>query len=293
MRLRRSLLAAALAATACTDGTPSPARETTPPPAPSNAVRIEGIDYGYTISGTVQAGLTRITFANTGKDIHMAVMARLRDGKRPADVLAALQTSGDADDKATFVDMEATLDTEPGIVTPGATTTAYATLETGTYALVCFYRTPEGKFHYDAGMLNGLTVTDGPATMPEPAVAGEVVTDDKMLTVPDFSSGKGTYRYTNNGKDLHALMFVRLHDGRTYEDFVRWADSFFVGAKRLDERPGDIWGGVGETKRRTFFELDLPPGRYVALDTEKPVETGGGGEYFRGPAGLRAEFTVT
>jgi len=268
---------------------------TSAPPAEVNAVKIDGIDYGYNVSGTVKSGLAKITFANAGKDFHMMEMSKLKDGKTAADALAALTSDAEDDDKATFVDTDATIDGKPSILTPGASTTTYAKLEKGAYALICFFPTADGKSHFQKGMVNVLTVTDEATAMADPQTQGEVVTDDKKLTVPDFSSGKGTYKYTNNGTGTHALLFVKLNDGKTYEDFITWADKYFTGQAKLEDRPGDTWGGLEATKKSAFLELDLPPGKYVVLDTESPEDKADeeGGEYFRdAQGGLRAEFTV-
>jgi uncharacterized cupredoxin-like copper-binding protein len=297
----------AVALTACSEkkkddpavvasGGSSSAAATTAPPAEVNAVKIDALDYGYNVGGTVKSGLTKITFANTGKDFHMLEMAKLKDGKTAADALAALTSDAEADDKATFVDPEATIDGKPSILTPGASTTSYAKLEKGAYALICFFPMPDGKTsHFQKGMVAALTVTDEETAMTEPATQGEVVTDDKKLTVPDFSSGKGTYKYTNNGSGTHALLIVQLHDGKTYEDFITWADKYFTGQAKLADRPAETWGGIEATKKSAFLELNLPPGKYVVLDTESPEDKAEeeGGEYFRdAQGGLRAEFTV-
>lgn len=273
-------------------GTPTP----TATPAEVNAVKIDGIDYGYSVDGTVKSGLTKITFANAGQDFHMLEITKLKDGKTAADALAALKTDDEKDDATVFVDPEGSFDGKPSILTPGASTTTYANLESGSYALVCFFPAKtDGQPHFLKGMVNALTVTSETTTAPEPQTTGEVTTDDKKLTVPDFSSGKGTFKYTNTGTTSHALLFVKLHDGKTYEQFIAWADKYFAGGAKLDERPADVWGGLEATEKTAFFELDLPPGKYVVLDTESPEgkEDTEGGEFFRdAQGGLRAEFTV-
>ena len=291
------VLAVAVSLTACAeDKKPGASSSPSTTPAEVNAVKVDAIDYGYTVSGTVKSGLTKITFANAGKDFHMMELTKLKDGKTAADALAALNSEDEADDTATFVDPDATLDGKPSILTPGASTTTYARLEAGTYAMICFFPTADLKSHFELGMVNALTVTPEATAMTDPQTQGEVTTDDKKLTVPDFSSGKGTYKYTNTGTGTHALLFVKLGDGKTYNDFIAWADKYFVGDAPLADRPGDAWGGLEATGKTAFFELNLPPGKYVVLDTESPAgkEDEDGGEYFRdAQGGLRAEFTVT
>jgi hypothetical protein len=268
----------------------------TTPPGETNAVAIDAVDYGYTVSGAVKSGLTKITFANKGQDFHMLEVARLKDGKTVADLLNALKTDDEKDDATVIADPEEQIDTRPNILTPGASNTTYTMLKPGTYGLVCFFPgKDDGQPHFLKGMVNGLTVGAETTTMTDPATTGEVTTDDKKLTVPDLSSGKGTYKYTNTGTTTHALLFVKLNDGKTFTDFVAWADKYFQGGAKLADRPGDVWGGVEATEKTGFFELSLPPGKYVVLDTESPEgkEETEGGEFFRdAQGGLRAEFTV-
>lgn len=266
------------------------------PPAEVNAVTIDGVDYGYSVSGTVKAGLTKITFANKGKDFHMLELTKLQPGKTAADALDALKTEDETDDAAVFVAPDESFDGKPQPVTPDASTTTYARLETGAYALLCFFPSKDdGAPHYLKGMVNALTVTAETTAMPEPRTVGEVTTSDTKLTAPDLSSGKGTYKYTNTGTTTHALLFLKLDDGKTYDDFITWVNAYFGGQAKLDDRPAESWGGVEATEKTTFFELNLPPGRYAAIDTESPEgkEDTEGGEFFRdAQGGLRVEFTV-
>lgn len=262
-----------------------------------NAVAINGIDYGYSVTGTPKQGLTKITFENTGQDFHMAAIARLNDGKSAADALTALQSEDEADDGEVLQSPDTYLDGNPSLLTPGTRTTTYAQLAAGKYAIICFLPAKgDGQPHFAKGMISELTVGTENTAMPDPTPAGEIVTDDEDLTVPDFSSGKGTYEYTNDGEDDHGLLFVKLEDGATYETFVAWSDQYFRGEASIDDRPGDVWGGIlaaasGET---TWVTLDLPPGDYLALDTESEDDDADEQEYFRDEyGGLRAEFTVT
>lgn len=270
----------------------SPSAATTTP-AETNAVAVEAIDFGYTVSGTAKSGLTRITFKNTGTELHMLDVSKLKEGKTAADALAALKTDDDKDDAATFVDPDDSLDAQPNILSPSATTTVWTKLESGTYALVCYVPgEKDGQPHFLKGMVNALTVTADATTAPEPQTQGEITTDDKKLTLPDLSSGKGTFKYTNSGDTTHSLLLVKLNDGKTFADFVTWVDKYFEGKAKFADRPGDLWGGVESTEETAFLELDLPPGKYLALDTDSPEDEDE--EYFRdSQGGLRAEFTVT
>lgn len=279
-------------------GTPSgTTTSATSAPPTENAITIKGIDYGFAIDGTPQQGLTKITFENTGTDFHMAAIARLNDGKTAADALTALQSEPEADDAEVLQSPDSYVDGNPSLLTPAARTTTYAELAAGKYAVICFLPAKEdGQPHFAKGMISELTVSAENTTAPPPATVADIETDDEKLTLPDLSSGEGTYGYVNSGEEDHGLLFVKLADGATYEQFIEWSDAYFAGEASLDDRPGDVWGGVllvtgGED---TYLTLDLPPGKYLALDTESAQDSGENEEFYRDEfGGLRAEFTVT
>ncbi|MCA1824275.1 MAG: hypothetical protein ABR520_09330 [Mycobacteriales bacterium] len=295
-----ALAALALAATACNSGTNNdngaPAASTSPP-APVNAVAVDAIDYGYSVSGPVKAGITKLTFTNKGQDFHMLAISRIKPGKSAADILAVLKTQQDEkDDSTVFVEASPDIAGVPQVLTPGATTTTYPNLGAGSYGLICFFPSKtNGEPHFTLGMISQLTVQPELSETTAPQAAGEVSTTDTALTLPDLSSGKGTYKYANHGAQSHALLFVQLHDGKTLADAIKWFDDYFQAKTKLEARPGEVWGGVEEVQHgaSTYFEINLPPGHYWAIDTASKGE-GDGQEYFRDKNGkLRAEFTVT
>lgn len=179
------------------------------------------------------------------------------------------------------------------MLTPGAVTTTYADLRPGTYALVCYLPDVDGKPLYTRGMLASIAVLPDKTAADPPEASGDITTTDTALTLPDLGDGEGTFRYVNNGAKPHALTFMRLHDGKAYADLVTWLDAYFRGEARLDQRPVDVWGGLEAMTGTAYLKLDLPPGRYVAVDTATSDEQVGH-EFFRDEyGGLRAEFTVT
>ena len=315
MKIRPLLLVCALVALpACggddkgsprSSGTPSAPVSTsatasataTAPAGDENAVTVGATDYAYTVTGAAKPGFAKIEFENTGTDMHMAAIARLNDGKTAEDAKAALVSDDDADDEDVFLSPDTFLDGNPSLLTPGAKTATYVELAAGKYVLMCLLPGRDGEPNYTKGMVSELEVAVGEAVMAEPTQTGEILTDDETLTLPDLSSGKGTYLYTNDGEDDHGLLFVKLDDGATYETFSAWSDKYFEGEAKLEDRPGDVWGGIlmSASGEATWVTLDLPPGKYLALDTETIEETNGEHyEYYRDENGaLRAEFTVT
>jgi hypothetical protein len=314
MKTRALLLAALLtAAAACggddggnpqSSGTPSaPSTSATASPtlnADENGITVGATDDAYTVTGApAQPGFTKITFENTGTDLHMAAIARLNDGKTADDAKAALLSDDEADDEDVFLSPNTYLDGNPSLLTPGAKTATHLELAAGKYVLMCLLQGRDGEPNFAKGMIAELPVSVGDAVMTEPTSTGEIVTDDETLTLPDLSSGKGVYTYTNDGEDDHGLLFVKLHDGATYDSFIAWSDKYFAGEAKIEDRPGDLWGGIlaSASGEAVWVTLDLPPGNYLALDTETTEEDNGDTkrfEYYRDEnGGLRAEFSVT
>jgi hypothetical protein len=266
------------------------------PKAFENSVSISGVDYGFIVGKpSVKAGRTRIEFKNDGKDIHMLAMQQIKPGKTFEDAKKALESEDEKDDAAYFDPDDSGPVGAPQILTSGSKTAAYPDLKAGTYALVCYFSTAEGKPHFLAGMLNKLTVTDDAAEAVEPETDDEVTLAEGKLTIPDLSSGKATLKVRNTGTQDHDFTIARVAEGKTFDDMVAFLDKFFgqEGGKIAD-MPGGIAGGIGSIPAGStyFVELDLSPGKYVAICTESTDDEKEQTEHFR-TAGEKVEFTVT
>ena len=313
MRLRRTTaamgiaLAAMAGLTACgddgsdvdTDAQPTAAATSAAPTPPAeNAVTITGVDYGYTLDKpAVDSGTAKITFANGGKDAHMLAIGLIAPGKALKDVVAALQTEGEEDDKAvlpTFADPNAGPFGTPQVLTAGSKTASWVDFKPGSYALVCFFPTPDGKPHFAAGMVNELKVNDAATTAPAPTATGEVTLTEGKLTVPDLSSGKAILKVTNAGTKNHDFTVVAPAPGKTFDQTTALVDSYFQGKAKVEEIAGVFQGGISAIKPGTsaFVEIDLKPGTYFVICTESDQDQGEGGNEHYKLAGEKFEFKV-
>jgi len=269
---------------------------TAPTPAPvENAVTITGVDYGYTLDKpAVDSGTTKITFVNGGKDAHMLAFLQIAAGKTFADVQAVLKTEDRKDDGTVLTNSEGENGPfgTPEILTAGARTTTYTDLAAGSYALVCFFPTADGKPHFAAGMLAPFTVNAAVTTAVAPTPTGEATIADGKITIPDLSSGKALLKVSNTGKGNHNFFIAQIAAGKKFEDLVAVVDKYFAGQAKVTDLPGGFYGGVGAFKPGTsaFVELDLPPGQYAVICTEGEGEEEGN-EHFR-KTGEKVEFTV-
>lgn len=115
---------------------------------------VGGTDYAFTVSDTVSAGLTTITFTNRGKVKHEMSLARLKPGVTLRDVMHAQQQGKPADDYliaggVLFADAGET--DEIGLRTE---------LKSGQrYAMVCFFRdSAKAPPHVALGMMKEVIV---------------------------------------------------------------------------------------------------------------------------------------
>lgn len=267
-----------------------------PAPAPvENVVTITGVDYGYTLDKpAVDSGTTKINFVNAGKDAHMLAVAQMAPGKVLKDVIAALQSEDRKDDEAVLPSAGGDDPGVPGVpepLSPGAKTATYTELKPGSYALICFFPTPDGRPHFLAGMVNELKVNEAATTMPVPETTAEASLTEGKITLPDLASGQATLKVSNTGKETHNFTVVAPVAGTTFDETLKLVDAYFIGKSKVDSIAGVFQGGLTALQPGAsgYLELDLPAGTYYVLCTEGDGENQ---EHFR-VGGEKAEFTVT
>jgi hypothetical protein len=116
---------------------------------PAADITIELNDYSFTLTGSLTAGDHAIRIKNLGTQVHEAVLVRLEPGKTAQDVLNAPPGSPPP---------AASLGGITGIE-PGATQYVPVTLESGSYALFCFFPDPATQTpHFLLGMIGEFDV---------------------------------------------------------------------------------------------------------------------------------------
>lgn len=245
------LLSLALVALACAK---EPAPADTAAAAPQQ-VTITATDFGFQLpAAPIVAGLTTMTLVNTGKELHQVTLIRITEGKTLADLMTALQAPG-------MPPAWAVAWGGPNAATPGGQATATLTLEPGPYALVCFIPSPDGTPHMAKGMVIGLDVQ--PAGAPAAALPpGEI-----QLALNDYAfnlssvptAGTRTFSVTNQGKEVHEVVVVRLTPGATLESVVGWFDGGQQGPP-----PGEPFAGVSGMAPGQVqdFTAEFTPGTY-------------------------------
>jgi uncharacterized cupredoxin-like copper-binding protein len=250
----RALGAAAVAAfaAACTtvDAAPAGAPAT-------NVVTVTAGDYFYQMPDTLPAGLTSFRLLNRGTELHHIQAVRLEQGKTLQDLMAHM-AAGPGAPPAWAVDVGG-----PNTPAPGEETEATFELKPGTYAILCFIPSPDGKPHVMKGMMKQVTVVPGSApSAAAPKVDATVVLDDYSFDItPTLEAGRQVIRVENRAAQAHEIVLVQLAPGRTPHDMVSWLE------KPAGPPPGRPVGGTtGLAKGMVnYVTADLAAGEYALL----------------------------
>ena len=269
LRLGAVILAALLPfAAACGDDDEPSATSTTAPASPSASpsptvpeVHITGVEYGFQVMGTASAGMTKITFENAGKEEHMTGLGKLIAGKTLADVQTALKSGEESAFGTVFDEKEGDKDA-PQVLSPGYSASTYTTLSEGTYALICFIPAPDGKSHYEKGMLSEIKVGAATAaSVAPPTPAFELSFKAGKLTGPaTVPAGKTVFEVTTDAN--HELVGVVGLDGKTPEQGLAYFEAKFEGKPPTGPAHGALVLLLHdfEPGEEILVEMDLQPG---------------------------------
>ena len=247
------LLLATLVALACAKE-PAPAGSAASV-APPQQVTITATDYGYQLpSAPIHAGLTTITLANAGKELHQIQFARLTEGKTVADFGEALKAGGP-------LPAWALIQGGPNGALPGSQSSATLALEAGQYVLYCRIPSPDGTAHVAKGMILGMEV------LPDSAPVAALASGDIQMALNDYSftmskpitAGKHEFAVTNQAAQPHEVVVVRLAPGATMEPWSAWLTGGMQGPP-----PGAPFAGITDIAPGASqnFTAEFTPGTY-------------------------------
>ncbi len=226
-------------------------------PGATTEITITTLDYSFKAPAEVPAGLVSVTVKNEGAEPHHVQLARLKEGVTPDAFGQALQE--DFEKAITLVSWVG----GPSIVNHGGASTVTLDLEAGTHMLLCFVPDPQGVPHLAHGMAGVMQV------VPADTDAAEAPAADLTVDLLDFSyafsegikSGKQTWEVVNDGKEIHEISLIKLHEGKTMEDVEHFMHAMegpppfaFAGGMQAIDPGASGW-----------LHLDLTPGNYVAI----------------------------
>lgn len=227
------------------------------PPAAIREVTITARDFAFDAPDTLAAGPTTIRLVNQGPEMHHVSLARLDEGKNLQDVMDALAAGGPP--PAWLVEVG-------GPNAPNATggeSRATLDLAPGTYALLCWIPSPDGTSHVMKGMAKQVVVAPaaGAVAPLAPAELEMELSDYAYKLSAPITAGTRTLRVTNNARQSHEVLFVRLAPGRTAADMAKFM------MKPEGTPPGTIVGGITGMARggANHLTIDFTPGEYALL----------------------------
>jgi uncharacterized cupredoxin-like copper-binding protein len=119
---------------------------------PKSDATIALVDYGFTVTGALNAGEHTIKVTNTGPQAHELVLARLAPGKTSKDLEAWIDKPMGPPPASAVGGMVA--------IEPGISSYFTTTLTAGNYTLLCFVPdSKDGKPHVAHGMVKDITVS--------------------------------------------------------------------------------------------------------------------------------------
>lgn len=248
----------------------------------ANTVGVEMRDYAFDVSGRARAGDVTLAVKNSGRELHMAAFSRMKPGRTLADVRAAAES----EDEAAFAEV---FEEDPGapgtFLSPGRSEElTIASLEAGTYAILCFLPTAgEGVPHLAKGMLNTLVVEEGEARGDLEADATYAVGDGDIDGPTTLAAGRTTLRMTSGGAGPHELLVVRKKDvTSTFQQIDQAFDSLFESETPpavgyADGLPAVIAASSFDVASgaSVLVTLDLEPGQYFIGCGREPDDGAG------------------
>ena len=271
----------------------------------ADSIQIEYLDYAYAVSGPLTSGGT-IEFKNSGKEMHMAALGRLKAGKTLEDVKTLLEEEEGGEeggeDSPTVEETTTTADGDEGggeegedpfaelmdevgqpgnLMGPGQSiAVTIPDLEPGTYATMCFLQKEgSGEPHFALGMINEFEVVEGDVEEPTADTTYQVAPGEAPDGPATLTAGEHTIKFeATNASELEPA-FGRLDPGKTYQDLQNAIDAVFESedgppAGAAESLPGDIvWSGFDfEGDSVIYVTVTFEPGKYILLANDTDVE---------------------
>lgn len=218
---------------------------------PSELLTVQVVPGALVAADTTTAGWRRVRLEGAADDDHNLVVFRLPREVAVEAFIAALDT-------AAMTPLGAVALGGPD----GASTDALVRLEPGKHLVACLVRGDDGPRHAALGEWTIITATspDGHRISDSVAVPGQPIEIDlqdfTFAGEIEWPSGAQVLHVRNSGAQDHLVLITRLHDGRTFREWVDAEDPATVsdppvGVSRLS--PG----------RHAYVPVHLIPGSYV------------------------------
>ena len=227
-----------------------------PAQAPS-VITVKASDYKFDAPATVPAGTITFRLENSGKEVHHLWLVQLLNGKTIADFQKAMDAWSSGPMPAWAVDVGG-----PNEASTGVTADATVTLDAGSYVMVCYVPSPDGRPHVMKGMVKALAVTGAAAANEPKADIDMRMTDYAFELSKPISAGKHVVRIENVATQSHEVIIGRLLPGKNMQQALTWLNEGQKGAAPVV----GLGGASGLAKgKHQFITMTFEPGRYVLL----------------------------
>lgn len=229
---------------------------------PANAmpeIKIDAADYSYTAPEAISGGWVRVILTNSGAEPHHVQFLWLNDGVTVQQFEEALK-QGEGPALAMTRQVGGV-----GAVHPGGSAQAVINLPVGEYVILCFIPSPSDHVaHLAKGMIKSLKVEAARNnSASEPTASLSVNLKDFMFEMPEsLPAGETVVKVVNDGPEPHEFNILRLEDGKTVEDVMK-----FLSGEAGGPPPFAPIGGMNglDMGQIGYAELNLTPGTYVAI----------------------------
>jgi hypothetical protein len=202
----------------------------------------------------LEGGVVSMRFRNTGKEPHEFALGRI-DGGHTIDETIRDLFANDGD-----VPYATDIGGVP-LLSPGEEITITRRLEPGTYGLLCFFPSPDGKPHVQLGMKREFHVA-GDAGKSVPTADAVITVTADGYSVPEIEAGTRTIELRNESGNEPSWYLSASEPGMTTKDFEAWIEGGQKGPS-----PATFLGLMQSfpTGRSVFVTLELEAGTTYSL----------------------------
>lgn len=202
------------------------------------------------------AGWLTLRMANTGRELHMFATASVPHGYTAASFEAAILKGNVPGGLTEFGG--------PNAVAPGDTTSVSMFLPAGEYVVGCFVQSPDGKRHFDKGMMGSFDVVAVADTGAPPRSDERITLSTYGIAMPGASPQPGmrTFLVRNTAKETHDLVILKVLPGHSIAQALTWFTKLPSGAPAAVPVGGTTGIHTGE---QVLVPADLTPGQYVLV----------------------------
>lgn len=213
-----------------------------------NASEPSADQFKFDLPASIDGGVVKMDFKNTGKQPHELQLARVKDGTTPEQFAKDVLESEGSPIPDYLLGAGGA-----GVTPPGATTTVTQKLDAGTYVYFCALGDGDAV-HYKHGMLGSLKVNGDKGKGDLPKADGSVKAKEYGFDISGLKAGSQTVSFENTGKEFHHALFVPLAAGATFDQ-----------AKAALNAPPDQQTGPPpiDFEKATGFEVVTPGGKLV------------------------------